>query len=80
MLIHVGVDTVKMQGEGFEVFVSEGDEVKAGERLMTFQIDKIKEAGYSPTTAVLLNNSDDYENFKVIKTGATQKSEPVITI
>ncbi len=80
MLIHVGVDTVKMQGEGFEVFVSEGDEVKAGERLMTFQIDKIKEAGYSPTTAVLLNNSDDYENFKVIKTGATQKSEPVIKI
>ncbi len=80
MLIHVGVDTVKMQGEGFEVFVSEGDEVIAGERLMTFQIDKIKEAGYSPTTAVLLNNSDDYENFKVIKTGAVQKSEPVITI
>lgn len=80
MLIHVGVDTVKMQGEGFEVFVSEGDEVIAGERLMTFQIDKIKEAGYSPTTAVLLNNSDDYEDFKVIKTGNVQKSEPVITI
>lgn len=80
MLIHVGVDTVKMQGEGFEVFVSEGDEVKAGQKLMTFQIDKIKEAGYSPTTAVLLNNSDDYGNFKVIKTGITQKSEPVITV
>lgn len=80
MLIHVGVDTVKMQGEGFEVFVSEGDTVKAGQRLMTFRIDKIKESGYSTTTAVLLNNSDDYENFKVIKTGSTKKSEPVITI
>lgn len=80
MLIHVGVDTVKMQGEGFEVFVSEGDTVKAGQRLMTFSIDKIKESGYSTTTAVLLNNSDDYENFKVIKTGAAKKSEPVITI
>ena len=80
MLIHVGVDTVKMQGEGFEVFVSEGDTVKAGQRLMTFSIDKIKESGFSTTTAVLLNNSDDYENFKVIKTGATKKSEPVITI
>jgi len=55
MLIHVGVDTVKMQGEGFEVFVSEGDTVKAGQRLMTFSIDKIKESGYSTTTAVLLN-------------------------
>lgn len=80
MLIHVGVDTVKMQGEGFEVFVSEGDTVKAGQRLMTFSIDKIKESGYSTTTAVLLNNSDDYENFKVVKTGSTKKCEPVITI
>ena len=80
MLIHVGVDTVKMQGEGFEVFVSAGDTVKAGQRLMTFSIDKIKESGFSTTTAVLLNNSDDYENFKVVKTGTTKKSEPVITI
>lgn len=80
MLIHVGVDTVKMQGEGFEVFVSEGDTVRTGQRLMTFSIDKIKQSGYSTTTAVLLNNSDDYENFKVVKTGAAKKSEPVITI
>lgn len=80
MLIHVGVDTVKMQGEGFEVFVSEGDAVKAGQRLMTFSIDKIKDSGYSTTTAVLLNNSDDFENFKVIKTGDVKVSEPVITI
>lgn len=80
MLIHVGVDTVKMQGEGFEVFVSDGDTVKAGQKLMTFSIDKIKESGYSTTTAVLLTNSDDYENFEVIKTGAAKKSDPVITI
>lgn len=80
MLIHVGVDTVKMNGEGFEVFVSEGDTVKAGQRLMTFSIDKIKAAGYSTTVAVLLNNSDDYENFKVVKTGASKKSEPVIMV
>ena len=80
VLIHVGVDTVKMQGQGFEVLVSEGDTVKAGQRLMTFSIDKIRESGYSTTTAVLVNNSDDYDNFKVIKTGGTKKSEPVITI
>ena len=80
MLIHVGVDTVKMQGEGFEVFVSEGDTVKAGQRLMTFSIDKIKESGYSTTTAVLLNNSDDFGNFKVIETGPVKASEPIITI
>lgn len=68
------------QGEGFEVFVSEGDTVKTGQRLMTFSIDQIKQSGYSTTTAVLLNNSDDYENFKVVRTGAAKKSEPVITI
>lgn len=80
VLIHVGVDTVKMKGEGFEVLVSEGDAVKAGQKLMTFSIDKIKENGYSTTTAVLLNNSENYENFKVIKTGSAKTGEPVITI
>lgn len=80
MLIHVGIDTVKMKGEGFMVFVSEGDTVRAGQKLMTFSIEKIKESGYSTTTAVLLNNSDDYENFKVVNTGAVTKSEPIITI
>ena len=80
MLIHVGIDTVNMNGDGFEVYVAEGDAVKAGQKLMTFSIDKIKERGYSTTTAVLLNNSDDYEDFKVLKTGAVKKSEPVITI
>ncbi|MCR5202512.1 MAG: glucose PTS transporter subunit IIA [Lachnospiraceae bacterium] len=69
LLIHVGVDTVNMQGDGFEIFVKEGQKVKKGDKLITFDIDKIKAAGYSPTTAVLLTNSDDFENFKVVKTG-----------
>lgn len=80
VLIHVGIDTVNMKGEGFEVFVSEGEKVKAGQRLLTFDIEKIKEAGYSTTTAVLLTNSDDYPDFKVVKTGKTDKLEKVITI
>lgn len=80
MLIHVGIDTVNMKGEGFELYISEGDTVKAGQKLMSFRIDKIKESGYSTTTAVLLNNSDDYDNFKVIKIGAIKKGEPMITI
>lgn len=80
MLIHVGIDTVNMKGEGFELYVCEGDTVKAGQKLMSFSIDKIKESGYSTTTAVLLNNSDDYENFQVVKMGSVKKGEPVITI
>ena len=56
LLIHVGVDTVKMQGDGFQVFVTEGQKVKTGEKLLKFDRDKIRKAGYSDTTAVLVTN------------------------
>lgn len=69
LLIHVGLDTVKMKGEGFKANVAEGDKVEKGQLLISFDIDKINKAGYSTTTAVLLTNSDDYPDFKVIKTG-----------
>lgn len=80
VLIHVGVDTVNMKGDGFELLVEEGQKVKAGQKLMTFDIAKIKAAGYSPVAAVLLTNSDDYPEFKVIKTGKTKRLEEVFTV
>lgn len=80
VLIHVGVDTVNMKGDGFELLVEEGQKVKAGQKLMTFDIVKIKAAGYSPVAAVLLTNSDDYPEFKVVKTGKTQRLEEVFTV
>lgn len=80
VLIHVGVDTVKMNGDGFTLLVSEGDKVRAGQKLMTFDIAKIKAAGFSTTTAVLLTNSDDYENFQVVKTGMTKQMEKIISV
>ena len=61
VLIHVGVDTVQMNGDGFTCLVKEGDEVKAGQPLIRFDRAKIKAAGYSDTVAVLLTNSDDLE-------------------
>ena len=61
LLIHVGVDTVNMAGDGFTCLVAEGDEVKAGQPLIRFDRQKIKAAGYSDTVAVLLTNSDDLE-------------------
>ena len=61
LLIHVGVDTVNMAGDGFTCLVAEGDEVKAGQPLIRFDRQKIKTAGYSDTVAVLLTNSDDLE-------------------
>ena len=62
MLIHVGVDTVNMKGDGFTCLVKEGDAVKAGQPLIIFDRAKIKAAGYSDTVAVLLTNSDDMED------------------
>ena len=61
LLIHVGVDTVNMAGDGFTCLVAEGDEVKAGQPLIRYDRQKIKAAGYSDTVAVLLTNSDDLE-------------------
>lgn len=80
LLIHVGVDTVKMNGDGFTVLVSEGDKVKAGQNLMTFDICKIKAAGYSTTVAVLLTNSDDYQSCNVVKTGMAKQMEKIVTV
>lgn len=80
VLIHVGIDTVNMKGEGFNLLVSEGDKVKAGQKLMIFDIAKIKEAGYSTTTAVLLTNSDDYPDFEIVKMGKTDLMEKLISI
>ena len=66
LLIHVGVDTVKMNGEGFHMLAKEGQKVKTGEKLLEFDIDKIRKAGFSPVTAVLVTNSDDYKKVKIL--------------
>ena len=80
ILIHVGIDTVNMQGDGFNLLVSEGDKVKAGQKLLTFDMDKIRAACYSTTTAVLLTNSDDYEDFKVLRKGQADFGEELLSI
>ena len=61
LLIHVGVDTVSMNGDGFTPFVQEGDTVKAGQKILEFDRSKIKAAGHPDVVVVLLTNSDDLE-------------------
>jgi PTS system sucrose-specific IIC component len=78
LLIHVGINTVAMNGDGFELLCAEGDKVKAGQILIRFDIDKIKKAGYSTTTAVLVTNSDDYSGLD-IKEGACEPLDCVVT-
>ena len=61
LLIHVGINTVSMNGDGFQVLVSDGAEVKAGQPILRFDREKIKAAGYPDTVVVLLTNSDDLD-------------------
>jgi PTS system beta-glucosides-specific IIC component len=60
ILIHVGMDTVEMKGEGFTPKVNQGDTVKKGDLLLEFDIEKIKAAGHPVTTPIVITNSDDF--------------------
>lgn len=62
VLVHIGVDTVEMNGDGFEVRVSEGDKVKAGQIIANAKIALIKEKGFNPITAVLITNPEKVKN------------------
>ena len=62
LLIHIGIDTVDMQGDGFTLFVREGDQVKAGDKLITFSPDKIAAAGHPKTTVFVVTEPAGHEN------------------
>lgn len=79
LLIHVGINTVEMNGEGFVLHCAEGDQVKAGQLLLEFDIDRIKQGGYSTTTAVLVTNSEDLGPVTV-EVGAQSALAPILTI
>ena len=79
ILIHVGVDTVKMKGDGFELFVREGDRVAKGQKLLTFDMEKIRAAGCSTTVAVLVINSDDFSSCET-KLGRAEAGDQIILI
>ncbi|MBQ8816157.1 MAG: PTS glucose transporter subunit IIA [Lachnospiraceae bacterium] len=65
LLIHEGIDTVSLNGEGFRLFVNEGDHVKAGDKLIQFDAKLIQSKGYPITCILAVTNSDDYPNMKL---------------
>lgn len=73
ILIHIGLDTVQLNGEGFEAMVKQGDRVEKGQLLITFDIDFIKSRGYCIETPVLISNSDEF--LDVVETSSEQ-TEP----
>ena len=78
LLIHVGIDTVSLDGKGFQLLCAEGDTVKAGQTLMRFDPDVITKAGLSTTTAVMVTNAEDYETVQLVKTGAVRPLEQLL--
>lgn len=80
ILIHVGLDTVAMNGKGFTVHVKEGQQVKCGQKLLTFDKKAIEAAGYPDTTAVLITNSGDYENVELCTVGHVKSTDKLIKV
>jgi len=80
ILIHVGIDTVSMNGEGFDQKVAQGDKVKAGDVLGTFEAEKIAAAGLDDTTMVIVTNTADYASVTPVAEGALAKGDAVIEV
>ncbi|HEW7655309.1 TPA: PTS glucose transporter subunit IIA [Streptococcus pneumoniae] len=80
VLIHVGIDTVSMNGDGFEAKVSQGNKVKAGDVLGTFDSNKIAAAGLDDTTMVIVTNTADYASVAPVATGSVAKGDAVIEV
>ena len=80
ILIHVGIDTVSMNGEGFNHKVAQGDKVKAGDVLGTFDSAKIAAAGLDNTTMVIVTNTADFASVNPVASGSVAKGDAVIEV
>ena len=80
ILIHVGIDTVSMNGEGFNHKVNQGDKVKAGDVLGTFDSAKIAAAGLDNTTMVIVTNTADFASVNPVASGSVAKGDAIIEV
>ncbi|MCY3025274.1 beta-glucoside-specific PTS transporter subunit IIABC [Aerococcus loyolae] len=80
LLIHIGIDTVEMEGEGFEILVSQGDTIQAGEPLIYFDPIIIEKAGFSSDVIVIVTNSDSFQRIEATETNAVKVGDNLLTI
>lgn len=78
VLIHVGLNTVALEGKHFTALVKEGDSVHRGQTLLTFDQKAIAEAGYDTTTPVIVTNAEDYAAVDVLRQGKVSFGEEVL--
>lgn len=80
VLVHIGLNTVALEGKHFTALVNEGDTVKAGQTLITFDQKAIAEEGYDITTPVIITNSDDYADVEVLGQGKVGFGDAVLSV
>ena len=72
ILIHVGMDTVNLEGRGFTTYIQQGDHVNKGQLLMDVDLNVIKEAGYEIQTPVIITNTNDFKTIEITKTSSVK--------
>lgn len=80
VLIHVGINTVMLNGDGYTCRVAEGDTLKAGSLLLEVDLEKLKEQGYDITTPVLVTNTDDYAGIQITKLGDVASMDAIVKV
>lgn len=80
ILIHIGIDTVKMDGEGFESFVKDGDTITKGQKLVEFDLNLVKTKAKSQITSIIITNSNDMKFVTESKYGKIKREEELLTV
>ncbi|WP_298484156.1 PTS transporter subunit IIABC [uncultured Ruminococcus sp.] len=80
ILLHIGIDTVKLNGKFFETHVTDGQEIHKGDLLISFDLDGIRNAGYQTTTPMIICNTDDYNTVEAIHTEQVSAGDKLIEI
>ncbi|OCG26768.1 PTS beta-glucoside transporter subunit IIABC [Gilliamella sp. HK2] len=81
ILIHIGIDTVKLDGQHFQAHIEAGSKVKKGDLLVSFDIEAIKQAGFEVTTPIIITNSDSYQDIqRIFKQENIQSGEALLAL
>ena len=80
LLMHIGIDTVKLGGKHFTYLVNEGDKVKKGQPLIRFELEAIKAEGYPVTTPVIVCNTDDYAAIEAKASGTVKQGDALLEL
>ncbi len=80
ILIHIGLDTVKLEGKHFTIHVEEGQEVKRGDLLLEADLDQIKAEGYDIITPVIICNSDEYSEIQMMEPGDVAQGDDILKL